>query len=162
MKFGDAKICYTAIFRNEEKNVYRCLDALKDMIDFVCITDTGSEDDTIKLIQKWGRENDKPTKVFKDTFKNFGYNRSRSFTNAKKAFPQSDYCLLIDADMVLVLEDGWKDIELTHDKYHFNQKNKLLVYKNIRYWDHKYNAALQLPLSLYSLQRQRISENKHT
>ncbi len=25
-------ICYCAIFRNESKNVYRCLDALKEII----------------------------------------------------------------------------------------------------------------------------------
>ena len=132
MKFKDAKICYTAIFRNESKNVYRCLNALKDIIEYVCITDTGSEDNTIELIEKWGLENNKPTKVFKDKFKDFGYNRSRSFTNAKKAFPKSDYCLLIDADMVFVLEEGWQNIELTEDKYHLNQKNESIIYKNTR------------------------------
>ena len=132
MKLSEAKICYAAIFRNETDNVYRCLDAMKEMITCICICDTGSTDDTVKSIKKWGRENGKPTKVHFKDFKNFGYNRSLSFQMAKKDFPDSDYWVLIDADMILKLEDGWGDIELDKDQYYFNQKNTTLIYRNTR------------------------------
>ena len=132
MKLSEAKICFAAIFRNESANVYRCLDGLKEIISCISICDTGSEDDTVNLIEKWGSENDVPTKVHFEEFKNFGYNRTRFFEMAKESFPDSDYCLLVDADMILVLEDGWKDIDVTKDRYYFNQKNPSIVYRNTR------------------------------
>lgn len=132
MKLSEANICYVAIFRNEADNVYRCLDAMKEMIKYVCVCDTGSTDNTVKLIKKWGRENDKTTKIHHEEFKNFGYNRTLSFQMAKESFPDSDYCVLIDADMVLKLEDGWGDVELDKDQYYFNQKNPQIIYRNTR------------------------------
>ena len=44
-------ICFAAIFRNESKNVYRCLNGVKSIIDYVSICDTGSTDDTVELIE---------------------------------------------------------------------------------------------------------------
>lgn len=132
MKISDAKICYVAIFRNESKNVKRCLDGIKDIISCVSICDTGSEDNTIELIKEWGKENHVPTKVHFEPFKNFGYNRTLSFQMAKESFPNADYTLTVDADMVLVLEDGWKDIQLTQQQYNMNQKNTNVIYTNPR------------------------------
>ena len=43
-------IAFCAIFRNESKNVYQCLNALKPMIDYVYVCDTGSIDNTKDLI----------------------------------------------------------------------------------------------------------------
>ena len=126
------KICYCAIFRNESKNVYRCLNGLKTIIDFISICDTGSEDNTVKLIRQWGKENDIPVNIGYEPFENFGYNRSKSFEIAKKAFPESDYMLLIDADMVLKIEDGFDKNKLTNDKILLTQKNPVMSYGNIR------------------------------
>lgn len=78
-----AKICFAAIFKNESKNVYRCLNAIKDIIDCVSICDTGSTDNTVELINDWGKENNIPTKVHfgeEQIFKNFGHNRTLSYT----------------------------------------------------------------------------------
>ena len=60
------KICLAAIFKNESNNVNRCLDAVKEIIDYVSIVDTGSTDNTVKLIKKWGINNNIPTKVHYD------------------------------------------------------------------------------------------------
>lgn len=128
-----AKICFAAIFKNESKNVYRCLNAIKDIIDCVSICDTGSTDNTVELINDWGKENNIPTKVHfgeEQIFKNFGHNRTLSYTKAVKTFPLVDYILLIDADMVVKIEPSFKDLELTSDSYLFEQ-----VDSNIRYWN---------------------------
>jgi len=127
------KVCYTAIFKNEEKNVYRCLDALKNLVDCISICDTGSQDNTIMLIQQWGKENNIPTRVHSgesQTFRDFGYNRTLSYKKAIETFPSADYLLLADADMVMKIEKSWDKSKLTADSYLFEQ-----VTSNIRYWN---------------------------
>ncbi len=133
------KICFTGIFRNEEKNVKRCLDSVKKAIDYVSICDTGSTDNTIKLIKEWGKQNGKPTKVHHEPFKNFGHNRTLSFKLAKESFPNADYCLLIDADMVLIITPLWRKNSLTKDQYHLRQKNNYIEYWNTRLISTKYD-----------------------
>ena len=126
-------ICYSAIFKNESKNVYRCLDALKPLIDFVSICDTGSTDNTVELIKKWGKENSIPTKVHygeEQVFKNFGYNRTLAYKKSIEDFPNADYLLLVDADMVVKINSGFKKNSLDLDSYLFEQ-----VTPGIRYWN---------------------------
>lgn len=127
------KVCYTAIFKNESKNVYRCLNSIKSIINYVSICDTGSTDNTIELIEKWGQENNVPTKVHsgpEQIFKNFGYNRTLSYKKAVQSFPEADYLLLIDADMVIKITKDWDPNKLTADGYLFEQVNS-----EIRYWN---------------------------
>ena len=127
------KICYAAIFKNESKNVYRCLNSLKKMVNFVSICDTGSTDNTIELIEQWGRENNIPTTVHRgeeQVFKNFGYNRTLSYTKAIESYPEADYLLLIDADMIIRITDSFDPSDLIADCYMFEQVNP-----SIRYWN---------------------------
>lgn len=125
-------ICLCAIFRNESRNVRRCLDALKPVVDFVSICDTGSSDETPALVEAWGRDNAVPVRVHHEPFRDFGYNRSLSFTLARSSFPQADYLLLLDADMVLRIEPGWNKDALCADQYLFRQLNSVLEYWNTR------------------------------
>lgn len=125
-------ICFAAIFRNESKNVYRCLNGVKSIIDYVSICDTGSTDDTVELIERWGKENNIPVKMHYAEFENFGLNRTLSFKMAKKAFPQADYCLLVDADMILKIEKDFDKNSLNKDQYHVKQKSSIIEYWNTR------------------------------
>ena len=127
---GGVVLCM--IVKNESKIIHRCLDSAKPAISGVCVTDTGSEDNTIELIEQWGRDNDLPTKVCKSPFKNFGYARSRSFINAKAHFPDASYYLLLDADMVLVVTEFWDPSQLTDHCYSVYQFNTSIRYTNIR------------------------------
>ncbi len=126
------KICFAAIFRNESKNVYRCLDGVRSVIDCISICDTGSTDNTIELIERWGKENNIPVRIHHEPFKNFGYNRSLSFKMAKESFPDADYCLFVDADMVLMITDEWNKNTLDKDQYHLKQKSSIIEYWNTR------------------------------
>lgn len=127
-------ICYTAIFKDESKNVYRCLNSLKPIINYVCICDTGSTDNTVELIHKWCQENNIPGHVGQEPFKNFGYNRTVSVEMAQKHFPKASYLLLLDADMILKIEPGFrqKKKQLDKDRYLFKQVNNSLEYWNVR------------------------------
>ena len=125
-------IVLVMIVKNESKIIHRCFDQAKPIIAGICVTDTGSTDDCVECIRKWGKENDIPTQVPIGAFKNFGYSRSLSFINARKYFPNASYYLLLDADLNLVIEDGWDSSKLTHDGYKIYQQTKTDRYQNVR------------------------------
>ena len=131
------KICLCSIFRNESKNVYRCLNATKQIVDFISICDTGSTDETKELIHKWGEENNIPTKVHAESFKSFSHNRTVAYQLAKESFPETDYFLLLDADMVLMVGDNFNKNLLDKDSYLVHQGNWMINYLNIRLLSNK-------------------------
>ena len=42
--------------KNEEKNIERCITSIKGLADRICVVDSGSEDNTIKIAKKLGAE----------------------------------------------------------------------------------------------------------
>lgn len=127
-------ICLTMIVRNEAKNMVRLLNSVKPIIDYVCIVDTGSIDDTVKIIETWCKMNKIPGKVHHEPFINFGYNRTHSIVKARESFPQANYYLLSDADFVWEIDVCGKfNKKLLHEhKYLVRQTNNNLSYFNIR------------------------------
>jgi len=98
------------IVKNESHVICRCLDSLKRLLDYVLIVDTGSDDNTIQVINEWLIENNLPGEVIIETWKNFAYNRTFALEKLKeKEF--IDYALMIDADEVLVFEDNFDVID---------------------------------------------------
>lgn len=125
-------VCLCAIFRNESRNVVRCLDALRPLIDCASVCDTGSTDDTPALLKAWGRDNGVPMRIHHTPFRDFGTTRSLSFELARRAFPGADYLLLLDADMVLHIEPSFDKTALDADHYLLRQRNGVLDYWNTR------------------------------
>ncbi|MBT2729622.1 glycosyltransferase family 2 protein [Bacillus sp. ISL-75] len=117
------------IVKNEAKIIQRCLDSAKPIIDFISICDTGSSDHTPEIIQKWGQENNIPVTMHYETFKNFGYNRSLAVSLAQETYPESDYLLLLDADMVLEVDSKFDKSCLIEGQYLTMQYNG-----QIKYW----------------------------
>lgn len=122
------------IVRNEEKNMVRLLTSLKNVVDFICITDTGSTDNTVKCTEDWCKENNIPCIFHFEPFKNFGYNRTMSVINAKKSFPHADYALLSDADFVWKFDTNGKFNKnlLCDEKYLVKQSSSHMSYWNLR------------------------------
>lgn len=125
------KICLTMIVKNESKIITRCLDSAKPIIDCFSICDTGSSDNTIELIKKWGEENKISGIVHNHTWKNFGHNRTLSITSAKESYPGVDYLLFLDADMILKIGTFKKEM-LQEGGYMLIQDSGSLKYYNIR------------------------------
>ena len=125
-------ICLTMIVKNESKNMVRCLDSLKSIIDFALIVDTGSTDNTVEIIEKWFVDNNIKGKVEHEPFKNFGYNRTDAVRRAQKTWSQADYLLLSDADFIWNISKQFNKKLLFDHKYLVVQRHKELVYSNIR------------------------------
>lgn len=130
------KLCLNMIVKNESKIITRLFDSVIDIIDSYCICDTGSTDDTVKIIEDYFKKNGKPGKVITEPFKDFGYNRTHSLL-ACQGEPNADYILLMDADMILEkgadfnLEDFKKELDRSH-AYYILQGSPKMSYKNVR------------------------------
>lgn len=83
------------IVKNEEKTLERCLKSCKSLFDEIIITDTGSNDNTIKIAKKYA------TKVlYFDWCDDFSKARNFGILNCK-----SDYFMWLDADDVITKEN---------------------------------------------------------
>lgn len=137
-KVGKNKICLNMIVKNESKIIERCLNSVKDHVDCISICDTGSTDNTIELIENFLRVNQIPGQVHRQTWVNFGHNRTLSAEAARKTleelnFPLSEtYLLLLDADMVLEVDPLFKNNRLTAGAYHVLQYHDYSSHYNIR------------------------------
>ncbi|PEC19361.1 tetratricopeptide repeat-containing glycosyltransferase [Bacillus cereus] len=113
----EKKLCLCMIVKNESRIMERCLNATKSIVDFVSICDTGSTDNTPEIIENWCKENEIPGTVHHEPFKNFGYNRSLAVSLAQKTYPEADYLLILDADMILEVGPDFDKTSLTEDHY---------------------------------------------
>ena len=94
------------IVKNESHVIERCMDSIKRLLDYVLIVDTGSDDDTPKVIENWLQRNNIPGEVIIEPWKNFAYNRTFALKKLKeKEF--IDYALMIDADEILVFDQDF-------------------------------------------------------
>lgn len=125
----EKKICLCMIVKNESAIIERCLNAAKPIIDFVSICDTGSSDNTVELIENWCSENGIPGTLHFAPFKNFGYNRTLAVRLAQQTYPEADYLLLLDADMLLEVDPKFDKSVLDKDQYLTLQYNS-----QIKFW----------------------------
>lgn len=90
------------IVKDEEENLDRCLESVKDVSDEIIIVDTGSTDQTKEMARKWT-----PHVLDFKWVDDFSAARNYSFDQARM-----DYILWLDADDVLLPEDRQKVLEL--------------------------------------------------
>jgi tetratricopeptide (TPR) repeat protein len=128
------KICLNMIVKNESKIITRLLNSVLPIIDYYCICDTGSTDDTVTTITDFFKQHSIEGKITYETFKDFAYNRTYSLQQCSTI--DADYLLLLDADMLLDTSniqniDEFKN-SLIADAYHIFQGSDDFFYKNIR------------------------------
>ena len=99
------KICLNMIVKNESKIILRLLETVTPLIDSYCICDTGSTDDTIEIIRNYCKSHKIPGKIMEEPFRDFGYNRTYALQQCE-LIPNIDYILLMDADMVLKMNEN--------------------------------------------------------
>jgi glycosyltransferase involved in cell wall biosynthesis len=82
------KISACLIVKNEEENLQRCLESIKELVDEIVIVDTGSTDKTIEIAERY------TDKLYIHPWQNdFSLHRNQSISYAT-----GDWILIIDAD----------------------------------------------------------------
>lgn len=106
------------IIKNEEKNIGRCLNSVKDIADEIIVVDTGSTDNSIEIAKSY------TSKVYNYTWnEDFSAARNESIKYATK-----EYILILDADEELHSEDATTLIKLIKENpdkegFYFNLIN---------------------------------------
>ena len=126
---NEPTICLNMIVKNESKIIPRLFDSILSIIDTYCICDTGSTDDTISLIENYFKERNIEGKIINIPFKNFGYNRTETLKAAKN---MATYLLLLDADMILQINDNFTKKDLCKPIYSIEQGDNSFKYMNVR------------------------------
>jgi tetratricopeptide (TPR) repeat protein/predicted GH43/DUF377 family glycosyl hydrolase len=132
------RIVLVQILKNEHHIIKRCLDAALPVIDAVCICDTGSTDDTVKIVTQFIKEHKLPGLVKSQKWLNFGYNRTLSFKTAKNFIKKlgwkldETYALFLDADMILQVKPDFDKSKLDLGGYEIIQFDTYMRYPNIR------------------------------
>jgi glycosyltransferase involved in cell wall biosynthesis len=102
-ELGRPSLCLVMIVKNESKVIKRCIDSVKDYIDYWVIVDTGSTDGTQEMIKSIMDGYNIPGELHERPWVDFGHNRTESLQYSKG---KADYRLVIDADDVLVVENN--------------------------------------------------------
>jgi len=116
------------IVKNESKIISRCVDSCSEIVDCISIVDTGSTDNTVEILLNYNG------KVYQKEWVNFGINRTHSFQKCVETAQllgyklEESYALLLDADMELVIDSGFKKQELTAISYSIKQKSGISYY----------------------------------
>lgn len=93
------------IVKNEEKNLHRCLNSIKDMVDEIIVVDTGSTDKTVEIAKSF------EAKVYHFQWTN-------SFSDARNEslkYATMDWILILDADDEFCKEDKEKFRQLINN-----------------------------------------------
>jgi glycosyltransferase involved in cell wall biosynthesis len=172
------------ICKNEEKNIEKCINSYKEIVDEIVVVDTGSEDNTVYLAKKLGAKVydfkwiddfaaaknyaiDKAKGdwiIFLDADEYFDKNSSHNIKNILKSINNKKYdavgCKLIDIDDYENLIDSFMQIRIFRNKPSIRYKN------NIHEVLSKKNGKLELisyydELNIYHTgYAQSISKNK--
>lgn len=104
-------LCLGMMVKNESLNIRTTLEAVKPIIDYWIICDTGSTDDTETIAREVLK--DIPGEYVHRPWVNFGYNRSEVAVLTKD---KANYSLMLDADFTVILNNFNKE-DLVADKY---------------------------------------------
>ena len=121
-------LCLNMIVKDEGHIITDTLTKLTSKIkfDYYIISDTGSKDNTKFLIKNFFDDIGISGKIYDDTWKDFGYNRSLAL---KHAFGKSDYLLVFDADDSI--EGTFVLPNLTHEGYMLKFGNSSSAYERM-------------------------------
>lgn len=109
------KICLNMIVKNESAVIKRSLSSVLPIIDYWVIVDTGSTDDTQKVITDFMKEKNIPGELIEKPWVNFAHNRNEALQLAKG---KSEYILFLDADDYYEFDPDFKFMSLDKDYYY--------------------------------------------
>jgi len=136
------KICLNCIFKNESAVVLRLLQSVYQYIDYYCIVDTGSTDNTVEIVRNFFNEKNIPGKIVCEPFVDFGTTRTFALKQCcaenwdvqNTSIP--DFILLLDADMIFEIPrekvNIFKEKLWDADAHYIFQGSDRFYHKNVR------------------------------
>ena len=151
------KVALNMIVKNEQDNICRTLESVKEFCDLFVILDTGSEDDTIKTIIDYCEKINKPLYLISHPFENFSITRNIAIEYAKD---KADYLLFMDSNDELKKHEpklkGFLQENINNErmlgfyiKQEWNSNGKTDRFFNIRLIKTKYNWNYKAPVHEY-------------
>jgi glycosyltransferase involved in cell wall biosynthesis len=98
------KVIVLYMIKNESRIITRSIQSALKIADAICVSDTGSTDNTVQILKDFYPTLSVPAKTYDHPWTNFGINRSKSFNDAKQFChelnwdPTRTYVLAIDAE----------------------------------------------------------------
>ncbi len=127
------KICLNMIVRNERAIIERCLASVAAYVSSYVIADTGSTDGTQAAIKAFFDARGIPGEIVEFPFEDFAQARNGALDAAESSVLESDYFLLVDADMEMLVDDATFFDRLTASAYSVPQRTGHgLDYDNVR------------------------------
>lgn len=109
-------IALLMMVKNEHKRLRVTLDSVAGHVDSLVIYDTGSEDDTVNILEEFSKQHNIPLRLKEGVFSNFSESRNVSLDFAD-TFEDIDYLLLLDCnDELRGGEILRKNCEIYNDK----------------------------------------------
>lgn len=119
-------LCLNMIVKNESKVIERCLDSVREIIDYWVISDTGSTDGTQDIIRNYFRQHQIDGILLEHEWQDFSHNRNLALESARG---KADYILLMDADDYFVNQENFR-LPNEADCYMVEQRYSGLKYFN--------------------------------
>lgn len=156
-------ISLALIAKNEQKNLPRLLDSVKDCFDQIVLVDTGSTDETMTIAHKYGCD------VFSFEWVN-DFSKARNFAFSKAT---KDFVMWLDCDDELKNRDEfikWRDHAMAYvdcwlATYHYavdKDKNPIVSFVRERVFKRSLNPTWQYPLHEGVVPRPEWSKNYAT
>jgi len=122
-----SKLCFGSMCKNEQHVIIDTLNSVYKYIDYWVICDTGSTDNTCKLIIDFFTEKNIPGELWLDKWCGFEVNKSLLF---ERCYNKSDFLLHLDADDWLMGDFNTDELYHTNaDAYYFRLKRGSNVFK---------------------------------
>ena len=124
-------ICFATMCKNEEHCIRDTLESVYKYIDTWVVHDTGSTDNTCKIVTDFFEEKGISGELYCEEWQGFDYNKTKMF---ERCYGKSDYILHIDADDLIVGDFKFNITQPTKDAYYLTTKRHALQYKCIVLW----------------------------
>ena len=129
--FVKPTICFATMCKNEEHCIRETLESVYKYIDTWVVHDTGSTDNTCKIVADFFEEKGISGELYCEEWKGFDYNKTKMI---ERCYNKSDYILHIDADDLIVGDFKFNVKFPTKDTYYLNTKRDSAKYKSISIW----------------------------
>jgi hypothetical protein len=153
----NGKICLNMIVKNEEHCILETLQSIVKYIGCYVISDTGSTDNTINIIESFFKENNIEGKIINNEWVNFAVNRTYALEAIKNLSVKCDYIFIIDADDIVInpeiLFEEFNSVIKNNeiDIFYLNYKDEIngIEYKRTQIFNNKLEWEYKSPIHEY-------------